>query len=104
VPISAALRQGPHIKVATVASCWQCVGYLIGSRFEPHTSRTRSERLITCAIWPVQTKNFITYLTNRHNSILGYKLRTDAEQLRLKILKKLRTGSLNSEFTGSYKK
>jgi len=23
VPISAALRQGPHIKVAAVASCWQ---------------------------------------------------------------------------------
>jgi len=27
---------------------------------------------------------------------LGYKLRTDIEQLRLKILKKLRTASLNS--------
>jgi len=26
------------------------------------------------------------------------------EQLRLKIFKKLRTASLNSEFTGSYKK
>jgi len=34
-----------------------------------------------------------------HNSILGYKLRTDFEQLGLKILKKLRTASLNSEFT-----
>jgi len=39
------------IKVATVASRWQ--GDLIGSGFESHTSRTRSERLITCAIWPV---------------------------------------------------
>jgi len=35
---------------------------------------------------------------------LGYKLRTDSEQLRLKILERLRTASLNSEFTGSYKK
>jgi len=42
------LRQGPHIKVATVASCWQRVGDLIGSGVEPHTSRTRSERLTTC--------------------------------------------------------
>jgi len=33
------------IKVAMVASRWQRVGYLIGSRFEPHTSRTRSELL-----------------------------------------------------------
>jgi len=32
-----ALRQGPHIKVATVASRWQRVGDLIGSGFEPHT-------------------------------------------------------------------
>jgi len=42
VPISAALRQGPHIKVATVASRWQREGDLIGSGFEPHTSRTKS--------------------------------------------------------------
>jgi len=41
-------------------------------------------------------------LTNCHNSIFGYKLRPDYEQLRLKILKMLRTVSLNSEFTGSY--
>jgi len=34
----------------------------------------------------------------------GHKLRTDKEQLRLEILKKLRTASLNSEFTGFYKK
>jgi len=45
VPISAALRQGPHIKVAAVASRWQRVGDLIGSGFEPHTSRTRGRRL-----------------------------------------------------------
>jgi len=31
------------------------VGDLIGSGFEPHTSRTRSERLTTCVIWAVQT-------------------------------------------------
>jgi len=53
MPNSAALRQGPHIKVATVASRWQRVGDLTGSGFETHTSRTRSERLTTCAIWPV---------------------------------------------------
>jgi len=32
-------------------------------------------------------KNFIAYLTSWHNSIFGYKSRTDYEQLRLKILK-----------------
>jgi len=81
VPISAALRQGPHFKVcsggeslatcvdligsgfephtsrtskvAAVASLRQRVVDLIGSGFEPHTSRTRSEQLITCTIWPV---------------------------------------------------
>jgi len=36
MPISAALRQGPHIKVAAVANRWQRVGDLIGSRFVPH--------------------------------------------------------------------
>jgi len=35
---------------------------------------------------------------------LGYKLRTEKEQLRLKIIEKLRTANLNSEFTGPYKK
>jgi len=43
------------IKVATVANRWQRVGDLIGSEFKPHTSRTRSERFTTCAIWPVQS-------------------------------------------------
>jgi len=33
------LRQGPHIKVAVVASRWQCMGDMIGLGFEPHTSR-----------------------------------------------------------------
>jgi len=45
-------------------------------------------------------KLYITYLTSWNNSIFGYKLK----QLRQKILKKLRTASLNLEFTGSYKK
>jgi len=45
----------------------------------------------------------IAYLTSLHNSIFSYKLRTDQEQLTLKILKKLRTASLNSEFTCSKK-
>jgi len=50
-------------------------------------------------------KLHIACLTSWHNnSNFGYKLRTDKEQLRLKILKKLRTASLKSEFTGSYKK
>jgi len=43
------------------------------------------------------------YLISWRNSILGNKLRIDWKQLRLKILEKLRTASLNSEFTGSYK-
>jgi len=34
VPISAAFYQGPHIKVAAVAGCWQRVGDLIGSGFD----------------------------------------------------------------------
>jgi len=34
-----------------VVSHWQRVGDLIGSGYEPHTSRTRSEHLTTCAIW-----------------------------------------------------
>jgi len=45
----------------------------------------------------------MAYLTSWHNSIFGFKLRTE-EHLRLEILKKLRTASLNSEFIGSYKK
>jgi len=48
-------------------------------------------------------KTHIAYLLSWHKSIFGYKLRTDQEQLRLKILKKLRTASLNSKFTDSYK-
>jgi len=39
MPNSAALRQGSHFKIAKVASCWQRVEDLIGSGFEPHTSR-----------------------------------------------------------------
>jgi len=46
----------------------------------------------------------IAYLSSWQKSIFGCKLSIDYEQLRLKILQKLRTGSLNSEFTGSYKK
>jgi len=52
---------------------------------------------------PAQTKLHIAYSTSWHNSVFGYKLRTDYEQLKLKIREKLRTASL-SEFTGSYKK
>jgi len=32
---------GPHIKVSTVASCWQRVGDWIGSGFEPHTKQQK---------------------------------------------------------------
>jgi len=35
MPTSAALRQGPHVKVAGVASCWQRVGDFIRAGFEP---------------------------------------------------------------------
>jgi len=45
-----ALRQGPHIKVAVVASRWQRVGDLIGLRFEQHTFRTWSIRLTSSTI------------------------------------------------------
>jgi len=41
------------IKVATVANRLQSMGDLIDSRFEPHTSRTRSERFTTCALRPM---------------------------------------------------
>jgi len=53
-------------------------------------------QLLACSC--ESTKFPIAYLTSWHNSIFGYKLRT----MRLKILKKLRTASLNSEFTGSF--
>jgi len=36
-----------------MASRGQRVGDLIGSTFEPHTSRTRGRCLTTCTIWPV---------------------------------------------------
>jgi len=45
VPISATLRQGPHIKIAAVAGRLQRVGDLIGSEFESYISRTRDRRL-----------------------------------------------------------
>jgi len=40
-----ALRHGPHIKVAAVASRWHRVEDLIYSGFEPCTFQTRSRRL-----------------------------------------------------------
>jgi len=46
VPISAALRQSPHIKIAAVASRWQRLGDLVGSGIEPHMFRTRGRRLL----------------------------------------------------------
>jgi len=54
VPISAALCQGLHINVVTVASRWQRVGDLIGSEFESHTSSNKGRRLTSCASWPVE--------------------------------------------------
>jgi len=41
------------IKVATVANHWQREGDLIGSGFEPHTSRTRSERKSVILLVPL---------------------------------------------------
>jgi len=52
VPNSTALRQGSHIKVETLVSRLQRVGDLIGSGFEPYTSRTKSRLLAT--IWLVR--------------------------------------------------
>jgi len=43
-----------------------------------------------------QTKTSYFYFTSWYNNIFGYKLRTDKEKLRLKILKKLRAASLKS--------
>jgi len=40
MPISEALRQSLHFKVAAVASHWQCVGDFIVSGFVPHIART----------------------------------------------------------------
>jgi len=45
VPTSVALRQGPHFKVAAMASCWQRARDLIGSGFESLTFRTRGRDL-----------------------------------------------------------
>jgi len=44
------------------------------------------------------------YLMSWYNCIFDYKLNKHQEQLRLKIIKKLRTTSLISELTGSYNK
>jgi len=44
MPISAALRQGSHIKVAAVASRWQRVGDLICSGFELHIFRNKRQK------------------------------------------------------------
>jgi len=53
-----ALYHGPHIQAAA-ASRWQRMGDLIGSGFEPYTSRTRSSRLTTtCTIWPVFSQRY----------------------------------------------
>jgi len=65
------------IKVATVASRWQRVGDLIDSGCEPHTSRTRGERLTTCAVWPVTQKDLyykFTYekISQRLNTLVGF--------------------------------
>jgi len=53
VPISQLCAKAHTIKVAMVASRWQCVGDFIGSRFESHTSRTRSEHLFDMACFVV---------------------------------------------------
>jgi len=42
--------QGPYFKVAAVASRWQRVEDLIGSKFQPHIFRSRSGGRTTCAI------------------------------------------------------
>jgi len=53
--MSTDLRQGPHFKIAAVASRWQRARYLIGSGFEPYNFRIKSRRLTyTCAIWSLK--------------------------------------------------
>jgi len=59
-----------------------------------------SELQLPAAQAQTKTSYSLAYLSSWHYSIFGYKLRT----IRLKILKKLRTASLDSEFAGSYKK
>jgi len=44
---SATLRQGSHIKVAAVASCWHRVGDVVGSGFEPLTPKPEADVPIT---------------------------------------------------------
>jgi len=79
VAIIAALRQGPHFKIAAVASRWQRVGDLIGAKFEPPTYRTRDRCLSTCAIWPVcilpkLSNETIIQRRIRTMCALGYKI------------------------------
>jgi len=64
-----ALRQGPHIKVATVASRWQRMRDLIGSGFEPHTSQDY--------FWPI----FKELVTSRENQKLGHFRLSDQPQI-----------------------
>jgi len=59
MPISAALRQGAHIRVATVASRGQRVGDLIGSGFEPILPETDVFPFVPC-----YDINFIKLNTN----------------------------------------
>jgi len=81
----------------TVASAAQFAKYILLHAYSRTTASSQQLR-------EHKQKLRIAYLISWRNSIFGYKLRTDQKQLRLKILKKLRTASLNSEFTGSYKK
>jgi len=50
------LHQRPHIKFTAVASRWERVGDLIGSRFEPYTSPLQKQ-IYTAMLWVVIVYN-----------------------------------------------
>jgi len=61
---------GPTLQDWSGSDGWQGMGDLIDSGFEPHTSRTKSERLTTRNIWPVHIYDSMFKLyTITHNNI-----------------------------------
>jgi len=71
-----------------------------------HLAQTKKKKTYNCNSQLLEHKLKLhkTYLASWQSSIFDYKLRTDEEQLRMKILKMLRSISLNSESTVLVKK